>query len=49
MGQVISISPIKFKYLIDEKKNKKVLNINGKLFDNDFKYQWKRIIQILIF
>ena len=42
-GQVISISPIKkFKYLIDEKKNKKVLNINGKLFDNDFKYQWEK-------
>ena len=43
MDQVISISPIKnFKYLIDEKKNKKLLNINGKLFDNDFKYLWKK-------
>ena len=43
MDQVISISPIKkFKYLIDEKKNKKVLNINGKLFDNDFKYLWEK-------
>ena len=42
-GQVISISPIKqFKYLIDEKKNKKLLNINGKLFDNDFKYSWEK-------
>ena len=42
-GQVISISPIKqIKYLIDEKKNKKLLNINGKLFDNDFKYLWEK-------
>ena len=41
--QVISISPIKkFKYFIDDKKNKKILNINGKLFDNDFKYSWEK-------
>ena len=42
-GQITSISPIKqLKYFVDFKKNQKILNISGKLFDTDFKYLWKK-------